>query len=100
MVIKFVVFNAPQWESFNKMKDDYKTLMSYDFEGQSPANKLNTKILAYYLEGLIEGEPFFYHDYPVNQLDGIQSSLPSLMENAHKLRNISDADSYCAFIKI
>jgi len=26
-----------------KMKEDYETLMSYDFESQSEENKLNTK---------------------------------------------------------
>lgn len=88
------ISDTKQWESFNKMKEDYKTLMSYNFEGQSEANKLNTKILAYYLEGLIEGEPFFYHGYPVNQMGGVQNSLPSLMENAHKLRNKSDVEAY------
>ncbi len=88
------ISDAKEWESFNNMKKDYKTLMSYDFEGQSEANKLNTKILAFYLEGLMEGEPFFYHDYPVNQMGGVQNSLPSLLENAHKLRNKSDAEAY------
>jgi uncharacterized protein (DUF885 family) len=88
------ISDAEQWESFNKMKEDYETLMSYDFESQSEENKLNTKILGFYLEGLKEGEPFFYHGYPVNQMRGIQSGLPSLMENSHKLRNESDAEAY------
>ncbi|WP_378175306.1 DUF885 family protein [Aquimarina sp. SS2-1] len=88
------ISDAKQWETFNKMKEDYKTLQSYDFENQSEANQLNTKILGFYLEGLKEGERFFYHDYPVNQMGGIQSSLPSLLENSHKLRDKSDAEAY------
>lgn len=88
------ISDAKQWESFNKMKDDYETLMSYDYESQSEENKLNTRILGFYLEGLKEGEAFFYHDYPVNQMNGIQSGLPSFMENAHKLRNKSDVEAY------
>ncbi|WP_405206194.1 DUF885 domain-containing protein [Aquimarina sp. LLG6339-5] len=88
------ISDKKQWESFNKMKEDYETLQRYDFENQSEANKLNTKILGFYLEGLMEGEQFFYHDYPVNQMGGIQSSLPSLMENSHKLRDKSDAEAY------
>jgi len=87
---------AKQWESFKKMKGDYETLKSYDLEGQSETNKLNTKILAFYLEGLIDGEQYFYHGYPVNQMTGVQSSLPSLMENSHKLRNKSDLEAYIA----
>ncbi|WP_299242564.1 DUF885 family protein [uncultured Aquimarina sp.] len=88
------ISDAKQWESFNKMKEDYETLQSYNFENQSENNQLNTKILGFYLEGLMEGERFFYHDYPVNQMGGIQSSLPSLMENSHKLRDKSDAEAY------
>ncbi|AXT53906.1 DUF885 domain-containing protein [Aquimarina sp. BL5] len=88
------ISDAKQWETFNKMKEDYKTLQSYDFENQSEPNQLNTKILGFYLEGLVDGEQFFYHDYPVNQMGGIQSSLPSLMENSHKLRDKSDAEAY------
>ena len=38
------ISDKKQWESFNKMKEDYKTLQSYDFESQSEENKLNTKI--------------------------------------------------------
>ncbi len=90
------ISDAKQWESFNTMKEDYETLISYNFERQSETNQLNTKILAFYLEGLIEGEPFFYHGYPVNQMGGVQSSLPSLMENSHKLRDKSDAEAYIA----
>jgi len=88
------ISDAAQWEILEKMKEEYATLKSYDFDSQSKANQLNTKILAYYLEQEIAGEPFFYYDYPVNQLFGIQSSLPSLMENAHKLRDESDAEAY------
>ncbi|WP_298538876.1 DUF885 family protein [uncultured Aquimarina sp.] len=88
------ISDTKQWESFNKMKEDYETLQSYNFENQSENNQLNTKILGFYLEGLMEGERFFYHDYPVNQMGGIQSSLPSLMENSHKLRDKSDAEAY------
>ena len=90
------ISDKKQWESFNKMKEDYETLMSYDFESQSEENKLNTKILGFYLEGLKEGEPFFYHGYPVNQLAGVQNNLPSFMINSHKLRNKSDAEAYIA----
>lgn len=88
------ISDAKQWESFNKMKDDYATLLSYDFENQSPENQLNTKILSFYIKGLIDGEPFFYYGYPVNQMFGVQSGLPSMMESAHKLEDKSDIEAY------
>ncbi len=93
------VSDAKQREEFEDLKEDYQTLLSYDFESQSPANQLNTKILSYFLKSQVEGEPFFYHDYPVNQMFGIQSGLPSMMESSHKLRNQSDVEAYLARLK-
>lgn len=85
-----------QWEQFNQLKGNLATLKSYDFESQSPANQLNTKILTWFLEMQADSEPFFYYNYPVNQMFGVQSNLPSFMEDAHKLNNKSDAEAYIA----
>ena len=88
------ISDKKRWETFNKMKEDYKTLQSYDFESQSVENKLNIKILSSFLGKQIEGERFFYHDSPVNQMFGVQSNLPSLMESSHKLSDESDLKAY------
>lgn len=82
------------WEEFNHAKRNLEILKSYDFESQSEENQLNTNILRWFLESSIEGEPFFYHDYPINQMTGEQSSLPSFMESAHKLESKSDIEAY------
>ena len=88
------VSDAKQWEDFNKFKDNLATLKSYNFENQSKENQLNTKILSWFIETQLEAEPFFYHDYPVNQMFGVQSNLPSFMESAHKLEDKSDVEAY------
>lgn len=81
-------------KSFEKLKEDYATLQSYDFESQSKQNQLNTKILSWFLGGQIKGEKYMYHGYPVNQMFGVQNGLPSMMESSHKLRNKSDVEAY------
>ncbi|MFT6134776.1 MAG: hypothetical protein ACJAZM_001270, partial [Cyclobacteriaceae bacterium] len=81
-------------EEMARVRSNYETLLSYDFESQSEANKLNTQILGWYLAKEIEGEQFFYHGYPVNQMFGVQSNLPSMMESSHKLRDKSDVEAY------
>jgi len=88
------VSDKKAWEDFAKLKDDFETLQSYDFESQSKENKLNTKILSSFLGKQIEGERFAYHGYPVNQMFGVQSNLPSMMESSHKLRDKSDLEAY------
>lgn len=83
------------WKDFNKQKENYATLLSYDFDRQSPENQLNTKILEYYTRvNYIEKEPFFYHDYPVNQMFGEQNNLPSFMVSSHKLKSNKDIEAY------
>lgn len=89
------ISDTKQWEDFNKAKEDYKTLLSYNYDNQSPENQLNTDILGYFVKmNAIEAEPFFYHDYPVNQMFGVQSSLPSLMASSHRLNDESDIEAY------
>ena len=91
------ISDIKQWENFNKSKEYYKTLLSYNYENQSSENQLNTDILSYFIKmNTIEAEPFFYHNYPVNQMSGIQSGLPSLMVSSHKLNDVSDVEAYIA----
>jgi len=90
------VSDKKQWNEFDKMKEDYETLLSYDFESQSDENKLNTKILSYFLKDQVDGEKYFYYGYPVNQMFGVQSNLPSMMESAHRLKDESDVKAYIA----
>ncbi len=84
------------WEDFRNLKSNYNTLLSYDFDSQSPENQLNTKILSWFLGNEVDGEKYFYYGYPVNQMFGVQSGLPSMMESAHRLEDESDVEAYIA----
>jgi len=90
------VSDANLWKEFEQLKGNYETLKSYDFDKQSKSNQLNTKILNAFMEIQLEGESYFYHDYPVNQMFGVQNELPSFMESAHKLEDKSDMEAYIA----
>ena len=58
-------------------------LKAYDTASQSPSQKLSTRVLTWYLEGRAEGEPFRFHDYPVEQLWGVQNQTPDFLINSH-----------------
>lgn len=82
------------WQDFENLRNNYNTLLSYDFEDQSKENQLNTKILSSFLGNQVNGEKYFYHGYPVNQMFGVQSNLPTMMESSHKLKDKSDVEAY------
>ena len=71
-----------------------KILRSYDHAHMTPPQRLSYQVLEWFLADQVEGHRFMYHDYPVNQLFGAQSELPSFMLNTHPLKRPRDAESY------
>ena len=77
-------------------RDDLQTLRKYDRSSLSPANQLSYDILEWFLEDLVEGQRWLFHDYPVNQLFGVQSSTPDFMVQIHPITDRRDARNYTA----
>lgn len=81
-------------KQFAKLKADLATLRSYDRNSMTEAEKLNYDMLEWFMAHQAEGEKWRYHDYPVNQLFGVQSMLPRFMVNTHQLKDKTDAEQY------
>src|SRR5690606_19568012 len=55
---------------------------------------LSYKLFKQMLEEEIEDYKFRFHNYPVNQMFGAQSSKPAFLINMHRIDSISDAEAY------
>lgn len=75
-------------------RDSLEMLRSYDFESQTESQQLSTRILDWFLDNGVRGEPYMYHNYPVNQLFGTQSSLPDFMAEQHQVLRVEEAEDY------
>ena len=54
-----------------------------------------TKDIALYLTSMLEDfEEYRYHNYPANQMSGIQSAFPSFMDAQHQVNTLEDAENY------
>jgi uncharacterized protein (DUF885 family) len=51
-------------------------------------------VLEWFLQDQTDGEKWQWHNYPVNQLFGIQSEFPSFMANTHRLLDRKDCEYY------
>lgn len=71
-------------------------LRSYDRADQTPAQLLSTDILDWFLDQQVQGERFQFHDYPLNQMFGVQDNLPEFMIETHQINSRGDADDYLA----
>src|SRR5947207_15874602 len=85
---------AHQQKFFDRAKKDLEDLHAYPIEKQTASQQLSTHILEWYMSREIEGEKYQWHNYPVNQLFGVQNEFPSFMANTHRLLAPRDCEYY------
>jgi len=86
-----------QEEKLNKkVLDDLATLRSYDRASLDASNQLSYDMLEYFLAIQVEGQKFQYHNYPLNQLFGLQGEMPTFLATQHNVANLKDAENYIA----
>src|SRR5450755_1102166 len=85
---------AKEREVMARTKRNLAELRSYPLEKQSASEKLSTHLLDGFLQTIVDGEKFQFHNYPVNQLFGVQNQIPSFMANTHRLQRPRDARYY------
>jgi len=73
-----------------------ETLHAYDRGRLDAEGKLSYDVLDYFLSMQVEGDRFRNHAFPVNQLFGVQSSLPNFLAQQHQVNDRHDADAYIA----
>jgi uncharacterized protein (DUF885 family) len=87
---------AREKKTQEKLRNDLATLRSYDRASLDESAQLSYDILEYFLAIQAEGERFAHHDYPLNQLFGIQNEFPTFMATQHGVDSAGDAENYIA----
>jgi uncharacterized protein (DUF885 family) len=82
-----------------ELKSDLDTLESFDRKGLDRKAQVSYDTLRYFLKSEIEGEPFMFYDFPVNQVHGLQTALPEFMADVHQVTNKGEADAYIARLR-
>lgn len=79
---------------FQELRAFGEGLHQYDDEDLD-ANQRLTKEIALYLTSIAEDAyPYRYHNYPANQMGGIQSGFPTFMDSSHQVKSVEDAEHY------
>lgn len=87
---------AHKREIFKDMQDNLAMLDRYDRNALASEAQLSYDTLHYYLSNLLEGERFQLHDFPINQMHGLQSGLPEFMTDVHRVSTRGEAEDYIA----
>jgi uncharacterized protein (DUF885 family) len=79
---------------FAHLKESREILLSYADEDLNEADRMSKRVAMSLMDMLAEAEKFRYHNYPVNQLFGVQNGFPSFMESTHQVHDVTDAEHY------
>src|SRR5260370_25206600 len=85
---------AHQQIVIDRWKKDLTQLHEYPLDRQSPSQKLSTHVLDWFIKDQGEAQKGQWHNYPVNQLFGVQNQYPSFMANTHRLFDARDCEYY------
>jgi uncharacterized protein (DUF885 family) len=75
-----------------RSETELATLRSYNRVGM--ADQTSYDVLEYFLANNVEGNQFRFHNYPLNQMSGEQSELPTFMATQHPVNSVGDAEDY------
>lgn len=79
-----------------RARENLATLRSYDRDSLELQQQLSYDAMERFLEMAVEGERWRHHDYPLNQMFGVQNSLPSFMATTHRVPDRKGAEHYIA----
>jgi uncharacterized protein (DUF885 family) len=90
---------AAENEMSKKLHRDLATLRDYDRAALTPSQQTSYDMLEYFLAVQVEGDRFVHHNYPLNQLFGLQNELPTFMATQHPVASTGEAEDYIARLR-
>jgi uncharacterized protein (DUF885 family) len=81
-------------ETFAMLHADYDMLMRYDDDSLSDEQRLSKRIMAWILELALKAEQYRFHTYPMNNMMGSHTGIPSFLDTFHIVGDADDGDNY------
>lgn len=81
-------------KTFAQVRDLRETLLSYSDADLDENQRISKDIALYLADFALISEPYRYHNYPLNQLFGVQNGYPSFMQAQHQVHSVGDAENY------
>ncbi|MFB2684290.1 DUF885 family protein [Shewanella mangrovisoli] len=81
-------------KTFTQVRALRDTLLSYQDTDLDDNQRISKDITLYLADFALASEPYRYHNYPVNQLFGVQNGYPSFMQAQHQVHSVEDAENY------
>lgn len=81
-------------EQLQLVKDQLATLEGFDVDALNEQNKLSYRIFKITAERTIANDRWRDYGYPVNQMFGWQTGVPTHLMTVHQIKSVDDAEAY------
>lgn len=88
------ISEAAEKKELEITKQNLAAVKAIDVTKLNPQTALSYKLMVQQLEDDIADYKWRYHNYPVNQMFGLHSMVPSLLINQHQISSVADAEAY------
>lgn len=86
-------------EGLEITKRQLKELEDFNYDALTEQGKLSYELFKKDAEESLKWFKWRYHYYPLNQMFGYHSGLPSFMINMHRVSNLEEAEAYISRLK-
>ncbi len=83
----------------NSLENLAELKRKFDFNTLDPQTQLSWRLFEQDVERNAAGFRYRFHNYPVNQMYGWHTQVPTFLMNIHRVDNVSDAEAYIARLK-
>ncbi|MFT5996124.1 MAG: hypothetical protein ACI9RV_001722 [Glaciecola sp.] len=80
--------------TFARLQKSREVLLLYKDENLTEAEVLSKELALYLFDTLADFEKFKYHNYPFNQMFGLQNSFPIFMDSQHDISGLESVQHY------
>ncbi len=97
-----------EWDDYSQASFDRSMAMSkrqlarlqeIDDDALDKSAALSLTLYSQRLQNGLEDAQWRYHGYPINQMFGVHSSIPSFLINQHLIANTAEAEAYIARVR-
>lgn len=93
------ISEAASQRSVEMTRRHLATVRTIDISTLNTSARLSVRMFVEQAEITLDAHQWRYHNYPVNQMFGVHSMVPSFLINQHLIANRQDADAYIGRIK-
>ena len=90
------VTRARQLGMIRQAQEGLERLATFDRDAMTSRQRVSADVLQWQLQSLVDSEPFFDYDFPLQQMNGVNVSLPNTLAVVHPVQTERDAENYIA----